>query len=80
MNRPESATDTDVIIATVGRVPVRVVGTGKKGQRLVSAGNGVARAAAHAGELTQFNIIGRLLADKDTAEEGLVEAAVRISC
>ena len=79
MNRPEDVADTDVIIATVGRVPVRVVGTGTKGQRLVAAGNGVAR-VAHPSELTQFNVIGRLLANKDTDDEGLVEAAVRIAC
>jgi hypothetical protein len=57
-----------------------VVGQGKKGQRLVAAGNGAARVAAHAGEITQFNVIGRLLADKLTDEEGLVETAVRINC
>ena len=79
MNRPETVADTDVIIATVGRVPVRVIGTGTKGQRLVAAGNGAAR-VAHAGEITQFNVIGRLLANKHTEEESLVEVVVRIAC
>jgi hypothetical protein len=62
-------------VAMAGRVPVRVVGTAKKGDRLTSAGNGCARVAQRS-EWTAFNIIGRALADKHTAEEGLVEAVV----
>jgi hypothetical protein len=53
-----------------------VVGEVRKGQRLISAGNGCAR-AAHAGEATSFNVIGRALVDKLTTEEGLVEATVK---
>ena len=56
-------------------VPVNTVGTVRKGDRLVSAGNGLAR-AAKPGEATEFNVIGRALADKNTAEEGIVEAIV----
>jgi hypothetical protein len=62
-------------VAMAGRVPVRVVGTAKKGDRLTSAGNGCARVAQRS-EWTAFNIIGRTLADKHTADEGLVEAVV----
>jgi hypothetical protein len=62
-------------VAMAGRVPVRVVGIAKKGDRLTSAGNGCARVAQRS-EWTAFNIIGRALADKTTAEEGLVEAVV----
>ena len=43
-----------------GRVPVNTVGLVRKGDRLVSAGNGLARAAAP-GEATAFNVIGRSL-------------------
>jgi hypothetical protein len=63
-------------VALNGRVPVRVIGPVRKGQKLVAAGNGCARGAA-AGEATAHNVIGRALADKDTAGEGLVEAIVR---
>ena len=56
---------------------VRVVGKINKGDRLVSAGNGVAR-AAEPGEATAFNVIGRALEDKLTADEGMVEAIVTI--
>ena len=66
-----------VPVAQVGRVPVRVVGTVTKGQRLVSAGRGCARAALPA-EITPFNIIGRALENKVTDEEGLIEAVVRL--
>jgi hypothetical protein len=60
-----------------GRVPVKVVGRVRKGDRLVSAGNGLAR-AANAGEATAFNVIGRSLVDKPTPEEGTIEAIVTI--
>jgi hypothetical protein len=50
----------------------------KKGDRLVSAGNGVARAAEMA-ELTAFNVIGRALETNDSAVEKLVNAIVKIN-
>jgi hypothetical protein len=60
-----------------GRVPVKVTGVIHKGDRLVSAGSGIARAAAP-GEATAFNVIGRALVDKLTDELGTVEAIVTI--
>jgi hypothetical protein len=77
MNSGAGTDETHPAIAMVGRVPVRVVGTVSKGDRLVSAGNGVARAAKE-GEATAFNVIGKSLIDKDLVDEGLVEAVVVI--
>jgi hypothetical protein len=65
-------------VAVAGRVPVRVVGMVNKGDRLVSAGNGLARAAAPS-EANSFNVIGRALQSKTTMEEGTVEAFVTIN-
>ena len=65
-------------VAVAGRVPVRVVGQINKGDRLVSAGKGLARAAAPS-EATSFNVIGRALQSKTTMEEGTVEAFVTIN-
>lgn len=65
-------------IAVAGRVPVRVVGMVNKGDRLVSAGNGIARAAAPS-EANSFNVIGRAIDSKTTIEEGTVEAFVTIN-
>jgi hypothetical protein len=65
-------------VAVGGRVQVKVIGKVKKGQRLVSAGNGIAR-AAKLGEATAFNIIGRALEDKITNDVGTVEAFVKIN-
>ena len=65
-------------IAVNGRVPVRVIGQVKKGDRLVSAGNGLARAGTKT-EITAFNVIGRSLQDKYTNNEGLVEAVVKLN-
>jgi hypothetical protein len=64
-------------IAVGGRVQVKVTGKVRKGQRLVSAGNGIARAAT-LGEATSFNVIGRALANKTTDGVGTVEAFVSI--
>jgi hypothetical protein len=49
-------------VVLVGRAPVKVIGTVKKGQRLVSAGNGYARAA---NEVRYETVIGRALVDKN---------------
>jgi len=77
MNSGAGSDSTHPPVAVSGRVPVKVVGLVKKGQRLVSAGSGYAR-AAKPGEATEFNTIGRALADKDTTGEGTVEAVVII--
>jgi hypothetical protein len=60
-----------------GRVPVKVIGIVNKGDRLVGAGNGLAR-AARPGEATAFNVIGRSLVSKTTLDEGTIEAIVTI--
>jgi hypothetical protein len=78
MNAGAGSNETHPPVAVNGRVPVRVVGTVKKGDRLVSAGNGLAR-AAEKNEYTAFNVIGRALADKTTTTEGIVEAIVKIN-
>ena len=77
MNHGAGSDETHPPVAMTGRVPVRVTGSVRKGDRLVSAGNGLARAAVP-GEATAFNVIGRALEDRLTAEEGMVEAIVTI--
>lgn len=77
MNGGAGEDDTHPAVAMTGRVPVKVVGYVKKGDRLVSAGNGIARAALP-GEATAFNVIGRSLVDKRTPESGTIEAIVTI--
>lgn len=64
-------------VAVSGRVEVKVVGKVAKGDRLVSAGDGVAR-AAKPGEATPFNTIGRALTDKTDDGVGYVESFVAI--
>ncbi len=78
MNSDAGTDLTHPAIAMQGRVPVRVIGKVKKGDRLVSAGNGVGRAALKS-EVTSFNVIGRALTNKDTEEEGTVEAIVKLN-
>ena len=73
-----AALENGLPVAVTGRVPVRVLGMVNKGERLVSAGNGLAR-AAQAGEATSFNVIGRAIESKTTEGEGTVEAFVTIN-
>jgi hypothetical protein len=75
MNSQAGTDATHPPVAMTGRVPVKVVGSVAKGDRLVSAGNGMAR-SARAGEATAFNVIGRALTDKLDQAEGTVEAIV----
>jgi hypothetical protein len=78
MNSGAGTDETHPPIAMTGRVPVRVTGMISKGDRLVSAGNGLAR-AAQPGEATAFNVIGRALESRTDIGEGTVEAIVTIN-
>jgi hypothetical protein len=77
MNSSAGSDETHPPVAMTGRVPVKVVGQVRKGDRLVSAGNGQAR-VAQSGEATAFNVIGRALKDKLDTDSGTVEAIVTI--
>ena len=77
MNSNAGSDETHPPVAMTGRVPVKVIGAINKGDRLVSAGNGFAR-AAQPGEATAFNVIGRSLTSKLDTAEGTVEAIVTI--
>ena len=78
MNSNAGTNETHPPVAMTGRVPVRTIGQVRKGDRLVSAGNGLAR-AAQPGEATAFNVIGRALKDKLDSSAGTVEAIVTIN-
>ena len=78
MNSRAGTNATHPPVAMTGRVPVRTIGLVSKGDRLVSAGNGLAR-AAQPGEATAFNVIGRALRNKIDSGEGTVEAIVTIN-
>lgn len=69
---------THPAIALSGRVPVKVIGKVKKHDRLVSAGNGLARVAKWE-ETNPFTVIGRALEDKNDNDVGLVTAMVLVN-
>jgi hypothetical protein len=77
MNSGAGSDSTHPPVAMTGRVPVQCTGVIRKGDRLVSAGNGLAR-SAQPGEATAFNTIGRALVDKLDSGVGTVEAIVTI--
>ena len=78
MNGGAGSDATHPAIAMTGRVPVMTMGFVTKGDRLVSAGNGTAR-AANLEEVTAFNVIGRALTDKTSEGIDTVEAIVKIA-
>jgi hypothetical protein len=78
MNSRAGDNTTHPPVAVQGRVPVKVIGQVRKGDRLVSAGSGYARAGKKS-ELTTWNVIGRALEDKSSDDYGLVEAVVKIN-
>lgn len=75
MNSSAGANDTHPPVALSGRVPVLVTGKVSKGQRLVSAGKGLARGAQF-NEITATNVIGRSLESKDSETPTLINAIV----
>ena len=78
MNGGAGSDETHPAVAVNGRVPVRVIGRVRKGDRLVAAGNGLARAGAKH-ELSAFNVIGRSLENKTDTGEGTIEAIVKLN-
>tara|TARA_R110000868_G_scaffold8320_10_gene43535 strand:- start:86 stop:1291 length:1206 start_codon:yes stop_codon:yes gene_type:complete len=77
MNAGAGTDETHPPVALQGRVLVNVIGRVSRNDRLVSAGNGIAR-SAKPGEAAAFNTIGRALADKTTTGTGTVLAFVYI--
>ena len=73
MNASAGNNDSHPFVAMVGRVPVRVIGLARKGERLVlSSTKGVARVASSNENPTTEQVIGRVLQDKiDTAEHAI---------
>lgn len=78
MNGAAGDDQTHPPVAVNGRVPVRVIGKIRKGDRLVAAGNGIARAGGK-NEISPWNVIGRALEDKLDSGEGTIEAIVKLN-
>jgi hypothetical protein len=78
MNSGAGTNSTHPPVAVQGRVPVKVIGRIRKGDRLVSAGNGMARAGARS-EITTWNVIGRALEHKLDDGIGTIEAVVKLN-
>jgi hypothetical protein len=78
MNSGAGSDSTHPPVAVQGRVPVKVIGKIRKGDRLVAAGNGLARAGTKT-ELTPWTVIGRALENKADTGEGTIEAIVKLN-
>jgi hypothetical protein len=77
MNAQAGNNDSHPMIALKGRVLVKLRGTGKAGDRIVSAGNGEAR-VANLDECTAFNTLGRLIKHKYNEETALTECVIGV--
>jgi len=77
MNASAGDNHTHPMIALKGRVLVKLKGTGKAGDRVVSAGNGEAR-VAELEECTAFNTIGRLIKHKYNEQTTLTECVIGV--
>ena len=77
MNAQAGNNDTHPMIALKGRVFVKVIGEGKAGDRIVSAGNGLARVGKME-ECTAFNVLGRLIGDKYSVDTQMIECIIGV--
>ena len=77
MNASAGNNESHPMVALKGRVLVKIQGTGKAGDRIVSAGNGEAR-VADLEKCTAFNTIGRLIKDKYNKETALTECVIGV--
>lgn len=77
MNANAGNNDSHPMIALKGRVNVKVIGTGKAGDRLISAGDGKAK-VAELSQCTHFNVLGRLIKDKYSNITELTECIIGV--
>ena len=77
MNASAGNNDSHPMIALKGRVFVKLNGSGKAGDRIVSAGGGEARVAT-LDECNHFNVLGRLVKDKYNEETALTECVIGV--
>lgn len=78
MNASAGNNDSHPFVAMVGRVPVRVIGTANKGDRLVmSEIAGVARTLKDGETAKTERVIGRVLQNKIVNEEHTIECVVQ---
>jgi len=77
MNAQAGNNDSHPMVALQGRVMVKLQGTGKAGDRVVSAGDGEAR-VANPEECTAFNVLGRLIKHKYNEETALTECVIGV--
>ena len=77
MNANAGNNDSHPMVALKGRVSVKLQGTGKAGDRVISAGNGEAK-VADLEDCTAFNTLGRLIKDKYNVETALTECVIGV--
>jgi hypothetical protein len=77
MNRDAGNDDSHPMVALKGRVRVKIKGPGHAGQRIVSAGNGEAK-AVELEDCSAFTVLGRLLKTKYSSITELTECVIGV--
>lgn len=77
MNSDAGNNDSHPMVALKGRVLVKLQGTGRAGDRIVSADNGEAK-VAQIDDCTAFNTLGRLIKHKYNEETALTECVIGV--
>jgi hypothetical protein len=77
MNATAGNNDSHPMVCLKGRVLVKVEGTGKAGDRIVSTQNGTAK-VANLEDCTAFNTLGRLIKGKYKKETALTECVIGV--
>ena len=77
MNAQAGNNESHPMIALKGRVFVKIKGTAQAGDRIISAGNGEAKAAP-IDKCTAFNVLGRVIKAKYNEETTLTECIIGV--
>ena len=77
MNSEAGNNDSHPMVALKGRVRVKVEGTGHAGDRIISAGKGIAK-VADLEDCSAFNVIGRLIKTKYSSITELTECVIGV--
>lgn len=78
MDKDAGNDETHPAVVLKGKAPVKVIGTGKKGDRIVSSSiKGVAR-VADIDEITPYMVVGRLLSDKYNNNIQAIECVIGV--
>jgi hypothetical protein len=76
MNNKTTSSEIRVLVAINGRTPCKVIGVVKKGDLMIAAGGGYAKAVTSTVQPVIGSVLGKSLEDKAGAGAGVIEIAI----